>query len=99
MTRDAELCRRLVDEAAQLGLHVVGQPDRPAGKRLRDALLGEIDDVLAAAGDPLGEAGARTEVLRRRDAPQPATSVTRAQVAPVSYTHLRAHETVLDLVC
>ena len=24
---------------------------------------------------------------------------TRARVFPVSYTHLRAHETVLDLVC
>src|SRR5450756_2488630 len=81
MSREAELCRRLVDEAAQLGLHVVGQTDRPAGKRFRDALLGEIDGILAAAGDPLGEAGARAEVLRGRDAPQPATSVTRAQVA------------------
>ena len=35
---------------------------------------------------------------RRRD--QSAVAAGRAKrVAPVSYTHLRAHETVLDLVC
>src|SRR5665811_2250358 len=30
--------------------------------------------------------------------PQP-TQPHRPEIAPVSYTHLRAHETVLDLVC
>ena len=29
----------------------------------------------------------------------PAVLDERVRVAPVSYTHLRAHETVLDLVC
>src|SRR5664280_1439418 len=37
---------------------------------------------------------------RRRSVTSRRRSVTsRAAITPVSYTHLRAHETVLDLVC
>ena len=48
----------------------------------------------------------RRELLRMyRDAGQDAAMVAEyrrlisSEPAPVSYTHLRAHETVLDLVC
>ena len=44
----------------------------------------------AGAGPPAGAA------LRQGDG---ARGLPAGGVAPVSYTHLRAHETVLDLVC
>ena len=47
-------------------------------------LSSAIDEVQAATDAPFG-------VNLRADAPDAAR--------PVSYTHLRAHETVLDLVC
>ena len=49
-----------------------------------EALLGVKDGALAA--DP---------ALKGLDSSQRAAALS----APVSYTHLRAHETVLDLVC
>ena len=39
------------------------------------------------------------DVVVARLADVPVLAVLAAEVAPVSYTHLRAHETVLDLVC
>eukprot|EP00657_Telonema_sp_P-1_P008080 TRINITY_DN2864_c0_g1_i2.p1 TRINITY_DN2864_c0_g1~~TRINITY_DN2864_c0_g1_i2.p1 ORF type:complete len:119 (-),score=65.60 TRINITY_DN2864_c0_g1_i2:68-424(-) len=40
-------------------------------------------------------------VMRRFDRPRPSPSmaIIMARFTSVSYTHLRAHETVLDLVC
>ena len=44
----------------------------------------------------------REEAARAAEIPLPDRMVRRAlerRIEPVSYTHLRAHETVLDLVC
>ena len=47
-----------------------------------------------------GEANAiGTEYLRADLLPPKAAAATKDLLIPVSYTHLRAHETVLDLVC
>ena len=55
---------------------------------IRDRALPNDGVMRAADGTPLKQALARAQ---RRDR-------LRA-LGPVSYTHLRAHETVLDLVC
>ena len=39
------------------------------------------------------------EPVARRDGDDAALTVSAQRVGSVSYTHLRAHETVLDLVC
>ena len=53
------------------------------------------DSHLAAHADL--ELGSPGDLDRPRDQPQDRRMQRR--VAAVSYTHLRAHETVLDLVC
>ena len=42
---------------------------------------------------------APSSTIRNRGAPPSTRATTWARLAPVSYTHLRAHETVLDIVC
>ena len=59
--------------------------------------VAERDDLLVRVGDldaDGGLAGNRTE-----DAHIGGGHRIRDVLGPVSYTHLRAHETVLDLVC
>ena len=52
--------------------------------------------VLAAAGIAAGIYG----MTRKKGSPEAVNDSTAQTVQePVSYTHLRAHETVLDLVC
>ena len=57
---------------------------------IRDSLR-----VVQAGAAVLLVLGGREE----RDRPQPAVRADVVDAEPVSYTHLRAHETVLDLVC
>ena len=60
-----------------------------------DAAMEDAEGRAVAAGDVLlGEAQPAGE--RSAGFADPAAN---DPVAPVSYTHLRAHETVLDLVC
>ena len=42
---------------------------------------------------------ARKRVESLQDVPISVSAVSGSKMEPVSYTHLRAHETVLDLVC
>ena len=67
-------------------------PANPAGTDERNK------DEVAVETSPAVGAGRRAAVLlhSRRAERHPAA---RDHPAPVSYTHLRAHETVLDLVC
>ena len=81
MTGEAEPGRRLVDEAAELGLHVVRQADGLARQGLPHALARELQRVGAAGGDPLPGAAAPAEVLGGAVAAQPAARVARAEEA------------------
>ena len=79
----------------------------------RDELLGTVPLLLrptpadpvarqqrAAMWASLRDTGSwRGELLERRRNGEPCTLQTTISTVPVSYTHLRAHETVLDLVC
>ena len=61
-------------------------------------------ESLAAAGAAAGTAGAASvaiinHTVNKLIARNWETIPSSASVTPVSYTHLRAHETVLDLVC
>src|SRR5664280_2624942 len=84
-----------------------GRPSiRSRGRGLLAAVLAAIVATAAAAPDPAGRpiaerlpeavAGAQKVVEKVRGVPFPGKV---ASAIPVSYTHLRAHETVLDLVC
>ena len=53
------------------------------------------DRVIVVGGDGSLLSAART--LAKYDTP--VVGVNRGRLGSVSYTHLRAHETVLDLVC
>ena len=55
---------------------------------IRDRFIGQMDDEVKNA--VFGNVGT---IMTLR------LGVTDANFMPVSYTHLRAHETVLDLVC
>ena len=55
---------------------------------IRDSV---VDELLQAEVHHGGEPAARCEFLER--------AAAHARGVAVSYTHLRAHETVLDLVC
>src|SRR5665811_1891731 len=52
------------------------------------------------AGDPLDRQGERSScTMSRRVVIAEDEAIIRLDLKAVSYTHLRAHETVLDLVC
>src|SRR5664280_2689873 len=77
-----------------------------AGMELRSGLLATTSDPERPRGRlPDGQAASRAQLSERRVAQRPLSrrwrrcAATIEKPAPVSYTHLRAHETVLDLVC
>src|SRR5664280_3862569 len=67
---------------------------RPAGGALLRQRLWHAADRLRRAGDRLPGGGVVRAGVRRGT-----LRTYRAGIQHVSYTHLRAHETVLDLVC
>src|SRR5665811_1278751 len=67
--------------------------NRPVGVALAEALHENFVEVLLAPGFEHGA----LEVLQRKEAIRILCDEERRQADPVSYTHLRAHETVLDL--
>ena len=70
------------------------------GRSVRERLLAlpSIDDLIEAA-KASGKSGMLDEaMLDELLSLTPKTTVVARTIAPVSYTHLRAHETVLDLV-
>mgnify|MGYP003380322173 CR=1 FL=1 len=60
-------------------------------------LEGAPGEARIDVGAPPVDIGDRVARARRHQ--QPAFVAPAVAVGPVSYTHLRAHETVLDLVC
>src|SRR5665811_1556170 len=77
-----------------------------------DVLIGSPADLLETVAERIAAVALEHEIVQAVDVvlhkpqapiPVPFTDVTvevhRDRVHPVSYTHLRAHETVLDLVC
>ena len=81
MTGEAEHGRRPVDEAAQLGLHIVRQADRLVREAPTHALARKLQGVGAAGGDPLPGPAAPAEILGGPVAAQPAARVTRTEEA------------------
>ena len=81
---EAEPVRRLVDEAAELVLHVRRQADRLLRQGPPHAFTRALQCVGAARGDPLLGPAAPADVLRRTVAAQPAAGVTRAEEAALA---------------
>src|SRR5665811_248860 len=71
------------------GRLALGRRNRPARRLIIDAVL----EATAAAGNRRGNHAPRRTDRSGKDRPR------HHGVRAVSYTHLRAHETVLDLVC
>src|SRR5665811_2510127 len=59
-----------------------------------DKLRNKRDETKGAAKEHVGKATGDKKMEREGK-----TDQTKSNLKPVSYTHLRAHETVLDLVC
>src|SRR5664280_3453209 len=73
----------------------------PKKKKLAAVIKLQINAGAATPAPPVGPALGQhgvniMEFCKQYNA---ATEAQRGNVIPVSYTHLRAHETVLDLVC
>ena len=62
--------------------------------------LGKIkkEDIIKFANEHLGTNN-YVIVYKRQGQPDDIAKIEKPPITPVSYTHLRAHETVLDLVC
>src|SRR5664280_1561429 len=70
---------------------VLGQQDAPVGRRRVQVMLAVRAEHERVAFRRPADHGSDPRMARE--------GPDQARVAPVSYTHLRAHETVLDLVC
>src|SRR5665811_563282 len=94
LERDREL------EALGLGIAPAADPPALPGELIDDA-LGRASDrrrVHAALGMPAGRR-ISNEMIDELLAGASTEEEIAGPGGPVSYTHLRAHETVLDLVC